>query len=95
MSTTFDRLTDILMREHRLAADRLTLEAPLESLGIDSLGTVELLWTLEDAFKIKLPADPVDLRTLGDVVRLVDELVARQGQPLAHTAPAAPRPLPS
>jgi acyl carrier protein len=95
MITTFDRLSDILMREHRLAADRLTLEAPLESLGIDSLGTVELLWTLEDAFKIKLPADPVDLRTLGDVVRLVDELVARQGQPLAHTAPAAPRLLPS
>jgi acyl carrier protein len=78
MSTTFEHLSAILVRDYALAPDRLTPDAPLESLGIDSLGTVELLWTVEDAFKIKLPQDPVTLRTLGDVVRFIDELVARQ-----------------
>ena len=78
MTTTFERLSAILVKDYKLEPDRLALDAPLESLGIDSLGTVELLWNIEDAFQIKLPSDPVDLPTLGDVVRYIDELVARQ-----------------
>ena len=78
MTSTFERLSALLMKEYKLAPDRLTLDAPLEALGIDSLGTVELLWNVEDAFKIKLPSDPVDLPTLGDVVRFVDDLVLKQ-----------------
>jgi acyl carrier protein len=79
MTTTFERLSAVLMKDHKLEPDRLTLDASLESLGIDSLGTVELLWHIEDAFQIKLPSDPVELPTLGDVVRYVDELIAEQG----------------
>jgi acyl carrier protein len=78
MTTTFERLSAILMKDYKLQPDRLTLDAPLESLGIDSLGTVELLWNIEDAFQIKLPPDPVELPTLVDVVRYIDELIARQ-----------------
>ena len=78
MTTTFERLSAILVKDYKLEPDRLIPDAPLESLGIDSLGTVELLWNIEDAFQIKLPSDPVDLPTLGDVVRYIDELVARQ-----------------
>lgn len=90
MSTTLERLSTILMQENKLLPDRLTLDAPLEGLGIDSLGIVELLWNIEDAFKIKLPPDPVDLLTLGDVVRYVDELVARQGMGLVQAASGLP-----
>ena len=56
----------------------LSLETPLESLGIDSLGKVELLWSIEETFVVKLPSQPADLLTLGDVVRCIDELVAAQ-----------------
>jgi len=76
MTTTLERLSAILIQDYKLQPDRLTLDAPLDSLGIDSLGTVELLWNIEDIFEIKLPPDPVNLPTLGDVVRYVDELVA-------------------
>ena len=86
MTSTVERLSASLVKNYKLAPERLTLDAPLESLGIDSLGTVELLWNIEDAFGIKLPSDPVDLPTLGDVVRVVDELVLRQA---ADPAPAA------
>lgn len=79
MPTTFEHLTAILSKDYKLRPDRLTLDAPLESLGIDSLGTVELLWNIEDAFRIELPTDPVDLSTLGDVVRYIDDLTAKQG----------------
>jgi acyl carrier protein len=78
MSTTYERLAAILMKEFQLPAERLTLDTPLQTLDIDSLGTVELLWNIEDSFRIKLPTDPTALATVGDVVRFVDEQVARQ-----------------
>lgn len=78
MSHTYEKLSTILVQEYKLSADQLSLDAPLKDLGIDSLGLVELLWTIEDAFDIKLPSDPVGLATLGDVVNYVDELIASQ-----------------
>lgn len=90
MTTTFERLSAILVNDYKLEPERLLLDAPLESLGIDSLGTVELLWNVEDAFRIKLPSEPVELATLGDVVRFVDDLVARQGA--ATSAGLTPQP---
>ena len=92
MSTTFERLCAILVEDHKLSPDRLTLDAQLESLGIDSLGTVELLWHVEDAFKIKLPSEPVALPTLGDVVRYVDGLVAAEAAKLVPATPLAQLP---
>jgi acyl carrier protein len=77
-TTTFQRLSVILTRDYKIEPASLTLDAPLEALGIDSLGTVELLWTVEDEFRIKLPPEPVDLPTIGDVVRFIDELVVSQ-----------------
>jgi len=90
MTTTFDRLSAILRKDYKLQPERLTHDAPLESLGIDSLGTVELLWNIEDTFEIKLPSDPVELTTLGDVVRYVDELIA--GQAAESVPPTAAEP---
>ena len=92
MTSTFERLSAILMKDYKLSPDRLTLDAPLEGLGIDSLGTVELLWNIEDAFKIKLPSDPVNLPTLGDVVSFIDDLVLRQSAASALPASSQPEP---
>lgn len=90
MSQTFERLSAILIKDYKLQPDRLTLDARLENLGLDSLGTVELLWTVEDVFQIKLPGDPVDLPTLGDVVRFIDELMAGQALVPATASPGKP-----
>lgn len=90
MTTTFEALRGILIKENKLSPDLLSLDAPLEDLGIDSLGTVELLWNIEDTFKIKLPSTPVELATLGDVVHYVDELVAKQGQDMVQAASVGP-----
>jgi acyl carrier protein len=87
MPTTFERLSAILIKDHKLPPDRLAPEARLEDLEIDSLATLELLWSVEDAFEIKFLADPVGLLTLGDVVRHIDELMA---PPAAGLLPAAP-----
>ncbi len=78
MTTSIERLRAILVKDYQLDADRLTLDAPLGGLGIDSLGVAELLFTIEDEFNIKLPSDAVPLATVGDVARYIDQLVAAQ-----------------
>ena len=82
MTTTLERLRAILVRDYRLAPERLVPDAPLESLGIDSLGVAELLFNVEDEFGITLPAEPVQLPTLGDVVHYIDDLLAAQRSPV-------------
>ncbi len=47
----------------------------MEELGLDSLSMVTLLILLEDAFQIAFREEdmnPFDLRTAGDVIRLVE-----------------------
>ena len=88
-TTTFDRLCAILMKDYKLDAGQLTPDAPLEALGIDSLGVADLLFNIEDEFGISLPPEPVQLLTIGDVARFIDELVSRQ-QSQADAPGAAP-----
>lgn len=90
MNTTFDRLRAILARDYKLEVSAVTPDSPLDQLGLDSLATVELLWNVEDEFKIKLPSEPVPLVTVDDVVRYIDSLIeariaaaATAGAPLA------------
>jgi len=90
MTTTFERLRAILVKDYKLEPAKLTLDAPLEDLGIDSLGVAELLFNVEDEFQVKLPPEPVLLPTVGDVVRYIDELVAAQRA--QDGAPAASEP---
>lgn len=74
MTDTFERLSELLIQEFKLEPEKLRLDAPLQDLGIDSLGMVELLWSVEEAFRIKLPDEPVELSTLGEVVAYIDRL---------------------
>lgn len=76
--TTFDRLCALLRRDYKLTAEQLTVDASLESLNIDSLGVAELLFTVEDEFKISLPSEPVELLTIGDVAQFIDRFAAAQ-----------------
>ena len=76
--TTLERLRAILVRDYKLAPEALAPDAPLESLGIDSLGVAELLFNVEDEFGITLPPEPVQLPTIGDVVAYIDALVVAQ-----------------
>jgi len=89
MNSTLETLRTILVRDYRLAPDTLTMDAELEGLGIDSLGVAELLFNIEDEFKVSLPPEPVQLLTLGDVVHYIDELVMAQraSQPGVVKAP--------
>ena len=90
MTTTFEALRAILANDYKLEPETLTLDSPLEELGIDSLGVLELLFNIEQEFKITLPPDAVPLPTLGDVVRYIDRLIAAQHGAEVQPGIAAP-----
>ncbi len=85
MKTTFERLRATLIKDYKFSADVLVLEAPLESLGIDSLGMAELLFNIEDEFGVSVPPDTVNFTTLGDVVAFIDDLIVKQSKSKAPT----------
>ena len=89
LSPTFDRLRAILLRDYPINPGAVTPDAALESLGIDSLGVAELLFNIEDEFKISVPADQVTLASVGDVARFIDGLIAAQQAQQAQQAPQA------
>jgi acyl carrier protein len=52
--------------------EKLSREATLESLDVDSLDLVELAQIVEDEFGVELRGDDVkDVRTVGEVIDLV------------------------
>jgi acyl carrier protein len=95
MNTTLDRLRVLLVKDYKLEPDLLTPDAPLEALGIDSLGVAELMFNIEDEFQVSIPGDPVTLATVGDVVRYIDDLVSSQHPAAESGAVAAGRAVPT
>ena len=77
---TLERLQALLARDFELEPSVLVAGATLESLDIDSLRMIEILFSVEDAFGITVPAEQAEIRarvrTLGDLAVYVDELVA-------------------
>jgi acyl carrier protein len=76
--TTLERLQNILMKNYPLMREALMPEALLEDLEVDSLGVMELFFSIEDEFKLSVPNDRLDLKTIGDVVGYIDRLIAEQ-----------------
>ena len=60
MTETYDWLCKMLVAEYKIDPSKLGLDAPLEDLGIDSLGMAEMLFNVEDEFGISLPPEPVN-----------------------------------
>ncbi len=71
----------MMVEQFDLKLENLTPDATLESLGLDSLSVIEFMFNLEDELKIKLPDERVEIKTLEDVVNLVDRVVAEQKAP--------------
>lgn len=88
--TTFNRLSAILAKDYKLDAASLGKDTSLESLGIDSLGVADMLFNVEDEFKISLPPEPVNLLTIGDVAGYIDNLIALQADPASTGAATTP-----
>lgn len=76
--STLQTIQRMMAEQFELEEEKLTPDAELESLGLDSLSVIEFMFNIEDEFSIKLPDERVELKTIQDVVSVVDRLVAEQ-----------------
>ena len=81
--STLERLRELLARDFEIAPEALRPDATLEALEIDSLRMIEILFCVEDEFKVAVPAEHAELkaklRTFGDLAAYIDGLVAAKG----------------
>ena len=83
MSDVAATVIRILAAQAMLPETAVTMAATPESLGLDSLGLVESIFAIEEAFDISVPfnaneggAKEFDISTVGSVVAAVQALVA-------------------
>jgi len=69
---TQQQLFEVIAKAEDLDPTSLTLETKLSDLGIDSLAKMELIFHVEDQYKIMLPSNELDVSTLGEVLDLVN-----------------------
>ena len=72
----------MMVDQFDLKLEDLKPDTQLESLGLDSLSVIEFMFNLEDELKIKLPDERVELKTIQDVVNVVDKIVTEQKTPM-------------
>jgi acyl carrier protein len=66
------QLFEFIARDQELDSTAWTPETTLDSLGIDSLAKMELVFRLEDQYKITIPNDDISVNTLQEVLELVN-----------------------
>jgi acyl carrier protein len=71
-------IQQMLVDEFGLANEQVQPEALLEELGIDSLATIEFMFLLEEKFKLEMSNEPMVVKTIADIAREVDGLIAAQ-----------------
>ncbi|MEL7213894.1 MAG: acyl carrier protein [Pseudomonadota bacterium] len=80
-----DTVIQIIAEQAVLDVEDVTPDSTLESLGIDSMGLVESIFAIEEAFDISVPFnanDPsesdFDISSVNSIVAAVEKLVAEQ-----------------
>jgi len=68
----------MMVEQFDLELEDLTPDAQLEGLGLDSLSVIEFMFNLEDELKVKLPEERIEIKTIGDVVNILDKIIAEQ-----------------
>jgi acyl carrier protein len=93
MTTTFDGLRDIIVRDFELSPERLTRTTRLEEIELDSLAVTELVFALEDEFHVTAENTSPTFGTLGDIADYIDGLIAaRDAAPPTRARRSAARP---
>lgn len=79
------QMTDILAAQALCEPADLQPDTSLESIGIDSLGLAEIIFSIEESFDVAVPfnanepgENELDLSTVGSVCAAVETLVRSQ-----------------
>ena len=83
---TADQVIAIIAEQAFLEPEDVTLDSTLESLGIDSMGVVESIFAIEEAFDITVPFNAnapnesdFDISNVASIVSGIEKLKAATG----------------
>lgn len=70
-----NRIREIVVEHLGVSADQVKPDAHfINDLGADSLGTVELIMSLEEAFDLDIPDEQAEqIRTVGDALVYIEQ----------------------
>lgn len=79
------KVIEIIADQAIVEPSDLSDESTLESLGIDSLGLVESIFAIEEAFDIQIPFNanqpnesPLDISSVATIVQGIEQLIQEQ-----------------
>ncbi len=71
--SSFDYIRQTLIDKFDVDAEAITSDATFQTLGLDSLTMVELMFDVTEKYDIEIPNDKLDFKTLGEAAALIDE----------------------
>ena len=77
-SLIFNSITAILVSKFDVEQSSITPGTALSELGLDSLGLMEFVFAVEDAFHLRLPEDRLDPREAGITLQRLCEAIEAQ-----------------
>jgi acyl carrier protein len=76
MNTKALETMQVLLHERLgIDKDKVTIDASLEDLGIDSLMQIELLFDFEDKYKVKIPDIKEKPKTIGELLKVIEPFI--------------------
>lgn len=78
MSTTVDKIKNIINIKLGIKAELLDENKPMKEFGLDSLSQAELLFMIEDQFNVSVPDAHARVNTLKELADVIDQLVAQK-----------------
>lgn len=73
------QVIEAIAKKKKLDPATVTVASTFEELGLDSLDAADLMFTIEDTFKILVPDQAaLTMKTVGEVVSGVRQLVAER-----------------
>jgi acyl carrier protein len=73
------RVISVIAKTQRIRTQEVNRESTFDDLGIDSLDAFNILFALEQEFRIVIPAEQTKrYRTIGQVIEVIERAVPRR-----------------
>lgn len=77
INAALEEMRTLLHERLGLDKQKITNEALLEDLGIDSLMQIELLFDFEDKYKVKIPDITDRPTTIGELLAIIEPFIEK------------------
>ncbi len=88
-SYILQRLRSVVPNKVAVDPEMLVPEARLADIGIDSFSLIELVFLAEEEFHIKIPIEGLEVKTVGDVLRVIAHRLEFEAPPANSGVPSA------